>query len=391
MRIGIVLSKTPEYSETFFISKIKGLIASGHKVVLFVQNDDNPFSLCDVKKVPSLKNKNLLMRLFLLCTTAFNLLFRSPQVLLKFLRLERSVKRSRVQILKNLYSNSHILKEKLDWVHFGFATIAIQSENVAKAIQAKMAVSFRGYDINVYPEEQSNCYDLVWKRIDKVHAVSQSILKTAYNLGLSRETVCSIITPAIDISRFKLQKKKNSNTIPQILTIGRLHEVKGHKYVIEALKLLSDKRINFNYKIVGEGQQYESLKKLIKGYELENSIELVGKLKHEQTLNYLRDSDFYIQYSISEGFCNALLEAQASGLLCIASDGGGLPENVLHEKTGWIVPKKNSELLLDTILKIIALPNDEKIKISEQAQNRIEEKFSLSIQKELFKNFYEAN
>ncbi|MBK7870836.1 MAG: glycosyltransferase family 4 protein [Saprospiraceae bacterium] len=56
---------------------------------------------------------------------------------------------------------------------------------------------------------------------------------------------------------------------------------------------------------------------------------------------YYEKADIYLQYSIQEGFCNAVLEAQAMGLLCIVSDAEGLPENILHGQTGWVVPKGN--------------------------------------------------
>ncbi|MEZ4824312.1 MAG: hypothetical protein R2942_18715 [Ignavibacteria bacterium] len=53
--------------------------------------------------------------------------------------------------MKSVYINSHILSEKIDRLHFGFMTMTLKRENVAKAIDAEMSVSFRGYDINVYP------------------------------------------------------------------------------------------------------------------------------------------------------------------------------------------------------------------------------------------------
>ena len=49
MKIGLVLSSTPSYSETFFISKIKGLQKHGFEVVLFVNHTNNGFNLCKVK------------------------------------------------------------------------------------------------------------------------------------------------------------------------------------------------------------------------------------------------------------------------------------------------------------------------------------------------------
>lgn len=57
MRIGLVLSTTPGYSETFFRSKIKGLQENGIEVRLFCQNNNEGFDLCPVTK--SLKKVRL--------------------------------------------------------------------------------------------------------------------------------------------------------------------------------------------------------------------------------------------------------------------------------------------------------------------------------------------
>ena len=51
MKIGLVLFKTPSYSEKFLMSKIKGLQQSGHEVILFANKNDN-FNLCEVVEMP---------------------------------------------------------------------------------------------------------------------------------------------------------------------------------------------------------------------------------------------------------------------------------------------------------------------------------------------------
>ena len=53
MNIGLVLSKTPNYSETFFVSKLNGLKLSGFDVKVFAQYKDPSFSICEVKLAPS--------------------------------------------------------------------------------------------------------------------------------------------------------------------------------------------------------------------------------------------------------------------------------------------------------------------------------------------------
>src|SRR5690606_28909922 len=104
------------------------------------------------------------------------------------------------------YLNAHLLKANLDWLHFGFATMALGSETIAKAIGAKMAVSFRGFDINVYPIKHPECYNNLWKHVDKVHSISQYLLNKAISLGLSVETPFVIITPAVQLDALPMPK-----------------------------------------------------------------------------------------------------------------------------------------------------------------------------------------
>ena len=387
MKIGIVLSKPPTYSETFFNSKIKGLQNNGFEVVLFVQKNDSSFTLSKTKSAPKVYSKNIIFQLFYFVLTAFKLLC-FPKRVSTFVKLERQANRSWKQVFKNLYNNAHILTTKLDWVHFGFATMALQSENVAKAIRAKMAVSLRGFDIDVFPLSNKNAYGLLWQHVDKVHSISNYLLNKAHQLGLPKDVASQIITPALDISEFRSKKLKKSEPI-EIVTVARLHWIKGLDYTLEALAEIKKKGVDFKYTIVGSGREYEALVFAIHELGLTDNVVLTGHVPHNEILNYLSKARIYLQYSQSEGFCNATLEAQALGLLCIVSDGGALTENVIHEESGWVVTKRNSAALANKIMEVIHLSETEKQKVSQQAQSRIQEFFSLKQQEQQFVAFYE--
>lgn len=391
MNIGIVLSQAPQYSETFFLNKIKGLKECGFNVILYAQFADTQFSLCEVALLPPIKGKSKSAQFTKLTFVLLRFLIFYPVRFMKFVRLERTFNRSWLQIIKNIYTNSHILKADLDWLHFGFATIAIQSEHVAKAIGAKMAVSFRGYDIDVYPQKHPHCYDMLWKQVDKVHTISDYLLQKSYGLGLQKTSRYELIYPAIDVTKFEAQTKKKGTEILQFLTVARLERIKGLNYSIEAMAQLKSEGVVFNYTIIGDGSEYEVLKAQIQQLGVSDCVFLIGKQTTNIIIDYMETCSIYIQYSNSEGFCNSLLEAQAMGLLCIASDGGGLPENVLHEQTGWIVPKKDPKLLAHTIMDVILLPDTVKKQISYAAQMRVKKDFNLDKQKQLFKDFYETN
>ena len=104
---------------------------------------------------------------------------------------------------------SKILSQKLDWIHFCFATTAIRKENIARSINAKMSVSLRGYDINIYPLKKQNCYLSLWKKVDKVHSISYSLLEKAKKYGLDGNVRHEVIFPAVNTKIFKSKKIKS--------------------------------------------------------------------------------------------------------------------------------------------------------------------------------------
>ena len=152
------------------------------------------------------------------------------------------------KIIKKLYLNSHIICSKgVDWLHFGFATTSLGREYLAKAIDSKMAVSLRGYDINIYPLKHKKCYDTVWNTVDKVHSISNYLLEKAYDLGLDRNVKTKIITPAV---ANYIKNEKQSDKIV-ITTVARLNWIKGLTYAIKSMKLLKDMGVDFKYQIIG--------------------------------------------------------------------------------------------------------------------------------------------
>ena len=387
MKIGIVLATPPGYSETFFTSKIKGLQKNGMEVILFVREKNKNFTLC--KQISAPKVYTNPVKQFISSLLVFASLLPHFKNLFRFIKLEKQSNIPFIQIYKKVYLNAHILKHKLDWLHFGFATQALGSELVAKAIGAKMAVSFRGFDINVYPLKYPNCYKAVWENVDKVHSISNYLLTEARQMGLSKSLPYQIITPAVDFNKIKKSSIYNQQSIT-LVTIARLNWIKGLSTAIQAMKFLKDKKIDFQYYIIGSGTDKETERYKYQAYTLglEKEVIFSGKLSHKETLQLLNIADLYVQPSFNEGFCNAVLEAQTLGKLCIVSNTGGLPENIENGKTGWLIPKYNPKALANKIIEIVHLPEDKKQEISNNAQKRVKKYFTIEQQEKKFVEFY---
>jgi colanic acid/amylovoran biosynthesis glycosyltransferase len=387
IKIGLVLPSTPGYSETFFRSKINGLQKNGATVTVFVANATKSKEKlsCKIVYAPKLNGSKLFI-FYTSFRTLLSAFMFNYKVSIHFVAMERKDGSSLNEALKKLVVNHFILRHKLDWLHFGFGTMALGRENVAHAIDAKMAVSFRGFDHYVYPLKNPNCYEKLFSKNVKYHVLSKGMHLSLIKKGISAEKIIKI-TPAIDSILFKNNTNVHSESMI-IITVARLHWIKGLEYTLEALSILKKEGLDFQYILIGDGPERERLVFAVYQLGLENNVTFTGKLAPAEVKSQLEKSTFYLQYSIQEGFCNAVLEAQAMGLLCIVSDAEGLAENVLDGQTGWVFPKRNPQLLAQKIKEIVLLSKEQKTKISTNAVHRVKAEFNIEKQTQEFVAFY---
>lgn len=391
MRIGLVLPEAPQYSETFFNHKIKGLKESGFEVIVFSNKKEKKKYGYEIRSAyPVFENdhlKQIVMVIWVLSKT----FIKAYRRFVKLYKLERESGRTLTESFKSVYINSHILTNVPDHLHFGFATMALKRENTAEATGSKMSVSFRGFDLNVYPLKNPGCYDLLWKKVDKVHSISDYLYAKALKSGLSPDVLYKKITPAIDIASFRVKEQQGViGKKLKFLTIGRLNWIKDYETAISAMKILKDKGIDFIYNIVGSGTELERLSFAVYQCGLQDNVFFTGRKEHKEINQMMRESDIYIQTSLQEGFCVSVLEAQASGLLCIVSDADGLKENVKDGVTGWTVKRREPGEFASKIEYVINLSEEKRKEISINARKRVEDNFTIEKQKLLFKEFFNS-
>lgn len=381
-----MLSDVPGYSETFFMSKIRSLSELNHKVILFAHNKSRKFDLCEVVVSPRVPSSQAL-RIVFVWRQFFLLLLRCPKRLIRFVRLEKATGRSWSAVARNVCLAAPVLPVKLAWLHFGFGTMALGRENIARAIGARMAVSFRGFDHYIFPVKNPGAYDMLVRLADRFHVLSQHMKQDLIDQGVKPEHV-SVISPAIEVEKFQGPRESTGNVV-RIITVARLHWVKGLEYTLEAMRILKDKGLDFHFTIVGDGKERERI--MYAGYQLglSNHVTFAGKKSPIEVISLLRQSEIYVQYSIQEGFCNAVLEAQAAGLLCIVSDADGLTENVVNGQTGWVVPRRKPAELASTILDVVNASEEQRAVIRNAAGTRVRDCFHIRHQKRAFAEFYE--
>lgn len=388
-RIGIVLTKPPAYSETFFRNKVDVLEKAGYEVILFTggkRKGGGHFKHISVGFDIQRPRWQLPLQM---AWASVRLAF-SPRRTLKLFQLNKTEGYSLRDNIASLMNAAHIIGYDLRWLHFGFALNAILLENLARVTGARMAVSIRGFDISIIPLKSPGAYKRVWPKVDRLHYISEALYRKALADGLPASTSAMKIEPAVDVTMAdKLPSPPTVNDgVIRFLTIGRLTWKKGYPHVLRALQMLKSEGKSFTYHIIGEGEELEELIYLRKTFGLEDEVILTGKQSHQQTMSLLRGCDIYIQYSVQEGFCNAVLEAQLMGKICIVSDAEGLPENVINGETGWVVESFRPELLHQRIIDVLATEPDQLEKMRTNASERVKQQFSLEVQRQNFIRFY---
>lgn len=180
------------------------------------------------------------------------------------------------------------------------------------------------------------------------------------------------------ISENKTGKISNLNN-NQIISIGRLEEVKDFYTLILVFSILVKKYPNLILKIIGEGSQRKILEDLIKKCNLEHNVILTGKLTEEDINNELLKSDIFVLTSKSESFSLVLCEAMNYGIPCVAFDVDVGPREIIEDNvTGYLISNRNIELMVN---KIGMLLKDEslRVKIGKKSYENVKKFYSKSI------------
>ena len=135
-----------------------------------------------------------------------------------------------------------------------------------------------------------------------------------------------------------------------IVSVGRLAEQKGYRYLIEAIALVKDQIRNIKLYILGEGEDKTELLAQRDRLGLLNQIEFLGLVPQDQVPAILTRCDLFVLASLWEGLPTVVLEAMAVKVPVIATEIPGTNELVQDGITGWLVPPKDAKSLAQAIV-----------------------------------------
>ena len=170
-------------------------------------------------------------------------------------------------------------------------------------------------------------------------------------LGCSDVELFDVKNDILNIKKNSLISNFNKNNMI-VGTIGFLDvNYKGQKDVIKAINYLRKiSHYDIYYQMVGTGTG-NKIKKLIKKYNLEDYVEIVGPLSHDDVGKWLSKIDVYVHPSYTEGLCRSIIEAMGMACPVICTDAGGnkelISDSFIYHKKKWKQLANKMILMMD--------------------------------------------
>ena len=260
-----------------------------------------------------------------------------------------------------------IRTERVQIVHTFFESADLLGGLVAKLSGVPVVISSRR-DMGILRSTRHRiAYRLMSPLFNQVQAVSEAVRRQTIRAdGIDPNKVVTIPN-GIEIDKLDAANGSAAlyhslgleNASPLIVSVGHIRRVKGFDVLLRAAVEVCRVHPSATFLIVGSVQEPDCdhrLRDLVRQLDLQRNVRFLGKMENEDVWSLLKLCDVFCQPSRSEGMSNALLEAMACALPCVATAVGGTPEVLEDGRSGYIVPSEDHQAAASRILALLGDP-----------------------------------
>lgn len=249
--------------------------------------------------------------------------------------------------------------------HFGYPE-GIAAAMLAASLQIPFTVTLRGSEMLHAQRSvvRRRSMQAALRRAGRVIAVAEPLKEFALSLGVEESRVRTIPN-GIDTSIFFLRDRAACRrrfgipeSTPVILSVGHLIELKGHHRIVESLARLRSEGIDAQLWIAGghgRSADYEpTIRSTIERAGVGSQVRMVGSVSQQELAELMNAADVFCLASSREGWPNVVNEALACGTPAVATRVGGIPQMVIADEYGLIVPPGDQEALTAALRSALA-------------------------------------
>lgn len=167
----------------------------------------------------------------------------------------------------------------------------------------------------------------------------------------STQPYCVEFLPnAIDYEKFYNSEPRSERSKLKLINVGSYQDKKNQRFLIDLAAELQRRGLDFELNLLGDGEKYDSIAKLINDRNLGENVFQLGNVDNVE--EYLWKSDMYVHSAYYEPLGLVLLEAMAAGLPVVTLDGRGNRDLIVQGKNGYMLYEQNAEQFANRILEI---------------------------------------
>ena len=397
-KIGIFVVQFPKLSETFIVTKLLKLLDAGFDVQVFTlveSRDWDKFAILDdradvrnrVHIVPPLEPA------WRVATRGAAELARTailhPRKFAQYLEHNwRTRNETQLGFIKSVYQRSHFITADLDILHIEFDMQGIGVADLRDFLNCRVLLSSRGtFQHSSVADRMPDALEYLFRHADGYHFISHYLADNTHRLGLPLDVPTWLVEPAIDLTLFRPPVRAPRNGPLRLISVGRVDWMKGYEFALDAVARVRAAGVPIEYTIYGDGPYMEPVRSAIDQLGLTGHVRLAGAVGREEMPAAYAAADIMVHAALHEGFCNAVIEAQAMELPVVTSSAGGLPENVSHGETGFVVPTRDPEEMATRIVELARDP-ELRARFGRAGRMRATARFDLDRQATAFVELY---